>query len=152
MFIDHLPKNGSINAEAYSVGDAILETEEIYFAVTMFPVREECQDQAKCRRLRIRVTVGQRYVWDVVEDIIAHAVQRHCLGQRKGLKNMVGGLWRGFWGPWPECCLKSSRISIALAQCVEWSQDRRQKLQDSRKKQNKTKRKEIKDKKDDGPQ
>lgn len=68
-------------AKAYSVGDAILEANELDFAVTMFPVREECQDQAKCRCLRIRVAVGQRYVWDLVEDILFRAVERHSLRQ-----------------------------------------------------------------------
>ena len=67
--------------QAYSVGDAILETDELYIAVTMFPVRKECQDQAKCRGLGICIAVGQRQVWDLVEDVIAHAVERHSLRQ-----------------------------------------------------------------------
>lgn len=70
-----------MGAEAYSVGYAILETDELYFAVTMFPVREEGQDQAECRCVRVCVVVGQRYVWDVIEDVIAHAVKTHCLRQ-----------------------------------------------------------------------
>lgn len=68
-----------LQAEAYSVGDAILEANELDLAVTMSPVREECQDQAKCRRLRICVAVGQRYVWDVIEDVTARSVERHSL-------------------------------------------------------------------------
>lgn len=47
-----------MNAEAYSVGYAILKTDELYFAVTMFPVREEGQDQAKCRCVRVCIAVG----------------------------------------------------------------------------------------------
>ena len=66
--------------KAYSIGDAILETNEFYFAVTVVPVREECQDEAKCRSLRIGVAVGQRQVWDLIEDVIARATGRHCLG------------------------------------------------------------------------
>ena len=31
-------------ADAYSIGDAILETDELYFAITVLPVREEGQD------------------------------------------------------------------------------------------------------------
>ena len=47
----------------------------------MFPVRKDCQDQAKCRSLRIRIAVGQGYVWNFVEDFIGRAIERHGLGQ-----------------------------------------------------------------------
>lgn len=70
-----------MNAETYSVGYAILKTHELHFAVTMFPVREEGQDQAKRRYVRVCIVVGQRYVWDVIEDVIADAVETHCLRQ-----------------------------------------------------------------------
>ena len=81
MFPRAPPEDGRIDREAYSVGDAILETDKLYFTVTMFPVREESQDQSKCRCLRIGIAVGQRYIWDVFEDGIGYAVERHyCLG------------------------------------------------------------------------
>ena len=66
-----------MKAEAYRIGNTILETDEIYFAITMFPVGKERQDEAKCRCVGIRITVRQRYVWDLIEDVIARAVNRH---------------------------------------------------------------------------
>lgn len=92
----------------------------------MFPVRKECQDQAKCRFSRICVVVGQRYVWYVVEDFIAHAVERHCSSMRKRVgdrkrapqSGLAGAQrprrWKWVWlgrCSCPKCCLASSRVS-----------------------------------------
>lgn len=87
-----------MNAEAYSVGYAILKSDEFYFAVTTFPVWEEGQNQAKCRCVRVCTVVGQRYVWDVVEDVIIYAVETHCL--RRSWRDEMGSRLHnpiGFW-------------------------------------------------------
>ena len=66
-----------MNAETYRIGDTMLETDEVYFAIAMFPVRKKRQDKVKCRCLGVGIVVGQRYVWDLIQNVLACAVNRH---------------------------------------------------------------------------